>query len=221
MQKSPILAAGFLASLLSSGLAPADEAADKNFGRLSTDGVSAFNDLHLARIAIFDGKTDEAAKFVADAQASLAKARQDDTILTKDEASFKVPGAKPGKRPEPGPAIAWIPIDSEFVLGETFQSTPEKAAAMVTARKGLDKGDGAAALQAIRLAKVDVDYTVALAPLDRSVTDVDAAAKHIAEHDWYAASQSLKLAEDGIRFDEIDDVGSVVGKPVAMNGKGH
>jgi hypothetical protein len=31
-------------------------------------------------------------------------------------------------------------------------------------------------------------------------------------HDYYGASQSLRLAEAGIRYDEIDDVANVSGQ---------
>jgi hypothetical protein len=207
-----------------SGASPADPSAkpdaapgaakiaDKDFGRLSADGVSAFNDIHLARVAIFDGKTDEAAKFVADAKLSLAKARTDDAIFVKAETALE-PTAKDvhpaAKGDATGAGIAWIPIDSEIALGETFQSTPETAAAVVTARKGLEKGDGAKSLEAIRVAKIDVNYTVAVAPLDQSVAEVDEADKLIASHDYYGASQSLRKAEAGVRYDETDDVVNV------------
>ncbi len=195
--------------------------ADKDFGRLSQDGVSAFNDVHLARRAIFDGKTDEAAKFVTDAQASLAKAKGDDTVFQKAESALNEPGQTGAKSAAPtkngtmangGAPIAWIPVDSEIALGESFVSSPEKAAAVVTARKGLEKGENAKSLEAIRLAQIDINYTVAVAPLDQSIADVEQANSLMTSHDYYGASQALRRAEDGIRYDEIDDVANVKGR---------
>ncbi len=197
------------------------KAADKDFGRLSAVGVSAFNDIHMARRAIFDGKTDEAASLIADAQASLAKAKTDDTIFLKAESALRGPAqttakASAGKNVAP---IAWIPIDSEIALGETFESTPEKAAAVVTARKNLEKGENAKSLEAIKLAQIDINFTVAVAPLEQSIADIDQANSLVAKHDYYGASQALKMAEDGIRYDEIDDVAQVRGQATAANAK--
>jgi hypothetical protein len=194
--------------------------ADKDFGRLSADGVSAFSDIHLARMAIFEGKTDEAAKLVADAQASLGKAKGDDTAFMKAESEFRTPAqAAPktqGNQAKMTTPVAWIPIDGDLVLGETFKPTPEKAAAVVTARKGLEKGEGAKSLEAIKLAAIDVDYTMAVVPLEKSITDIDEANKLMTSHDYYGASQSLRLAEAGVRYDEIDDVANVSGQVKAV-----
>ncbi len=187
--------------------------AEKDFGRVSKEGGSAFEDIHLARMAIFDGDTAEAAKYVADAQASLAKAKTDEAVFMKAESALQIPSKAPVKPKGQGEnsdsPIAWIPIDSSIVLGESYEPTPEKAAAVVTAKKSLTKGDGKTALEAIRLEAIDVDYTVTVAPLKQSTSDVDEAAKFIAAHDYYKASQALKQAEDGIRYDEIDDVANV------------
>jgi hypothetical protein len=199
---------------------PADIAATKvaeqEFGRLSTDGISAFEDIHLARLAIFDGRIEEAAQFVTDAQASLAKAKTDQSAFVKAESALHPP--QHGPAPAPAAAVpdatpvTWIPIDGDLALGETFQATPAKAAAIVSARKGLATGDGAKALRTIKLAAIDVNYTLAVAPLERSIAAVDEANTLFANHDYYNASQALRKAEAGIRYDEIDDVANVSGK---------
>jgi hypothetical protein len=81
------------------------------------------------------------------------------------------------------------------------------------------KGEGAKALQVVTVAALDMDYTLALAPLDKSVADIDDAAKLIAARDFYGASQALRHAEAGIRFDEIDDIANVRGGSVPGNAK--
>lgn len=236
MKNSPIVFTGLMASVLligtpaaayaDSSVPPKADArpakiADKDFGHLSTDGVSAFNDLHLARIAIFDGKTDEAAKHITDAQASLGKAKTDSAVFLKAESALRPPAQATPKPPattaKSTTPVAWIPIDADIELGETFQATPEKAAAVVSAKKGLEKGDSAKSLEAIKLASVDVNYTLAVAPLDQSVADVDEANTLMAKHDYYGASQSLKKAEDGIRYDEVDDIADVKNHPATAS----
>jgi hypothetical protein len=193
--------------------------AEKDFGRLSADGMSAFEDIHLARMAIFDGHTDEAAKLVADAKTSLAKAKADGAAFSKAESALRMPADGPAGRGNDATPIMWIPIDSRIDAGETFQPTAERAAAVITAKKHLMKGEGAKALQVVTVAALDMDYTLALAPLDKSVADIDDAAKLIAARDFYGASQAIRHAEAGIRFDEIDDIANVRGGSVPGNAK--
>lgn len=191
--------------------------AARDFGRLSDDGVSAFNDVHQARRAIFDGKTGEAAKFIMDAQASIAKAKIDDTVFMKAEGNMRVPHMGTAKqlaaRDPSNKPMSWIPIDSEIEMGETFVATPDSDSAAVTARKSLEKGDGAASLEAIKTNGLDINYVVALAPVEQSSADINQAASLIGSHDYYGASQALRHAEAGVRYDEFDDVGGVKAAP--------
>ncbi|MGA7807499.1 YfdX family protein, partial [Bradyrhizobium sp.] len=92
--------------------------AGRELGKLSTDGRKAFQDVRLARLAIFDGQTDQAKKYVDEAKASMAKAKTDDTAFTKAEASLKPPAgvsqptATPGGADKPTPSTtptAWLP----------------------------------------------------------------------------------------------------------------
>jgi hypothetical protein len=237
MKALPVLAFGLMTSIIMSGVpntskadtAPAKpnsgegKMADKDFGRLSADGVSAFNDIHLARMAIFDGRTNTATKLVADALASLEKAKTDNTVFMKAESALH-PSAQsaPASRSPAGTAtpVAWIPIDGEVVLDEDFQAAPEKAAAVVNANKSLEKGEGDKALEAIRLAAVDVNYTMAAAPFEQSLADLTQANQLISTHDYFGASQALRKAESGIRYDEIEDVANVKGSGKTATGKG-
>jgi hypothetical protein len=215
MKKLTLPMIGLTISLVATAATAADHTkiAEKDFGLLSADGMSAFEDIHLARLAIFDGKTDEAAKFVSDAKDSLAKAKTDGSAFVKAEASLHMPAqlaAKLASDQKKGiDPVVWIPIDSRIDVGETFQPTTDKAAALVTAQKTLMRGEGPKALQLVKSASLDIDYTLAVAPLEASIKDIDLASLLIASGDYYKASQALKHAEAGIRFDEIDDVADV------------
>ena len=72
---------------------PQQPAADKDFGKVSADGFRAFQDMTLTRIAIFDGRVDDAKKFVNEADTALGKAKTDDTVFTKAEAELKPPAS--------------------------------------------------------------------------------------------------------------------------------
>jgi cytoskeletal protein RodZ len=258
MKHLGIMTLGLLAPTLAAGLcvaAPntdntqtstetaAGKATDKDFGRLSVDGATAFADVHLARVAIFDGNTTEAGKLVADAQSSLDKAKMDNATFMRAESDLHTPPQAASANnaatntaatnktandqaakntPAKTTPIAWIPIDGQLVVGETYQPTTKSDAAVATAKKNLQNGEGDKAMQAIKLAAIDVDYTLVVAPLNQSIADVNQANALIASGDYYGASQALKKAEDGIRYDEIDDVGKVRGqaKTAAANGNG-
>lgn len=186
-------------------------AAMEGFGRLSDDGVSAFNDIHLARMEIFDGDTDRAAKLVSDALASLQRAKSQNEAVTKSETDLQGPSpvGSRGRGRGSEPPIAWLPIDAEIVIGQTYKSSAENAAAIVDANKSLDHGEGDKALERLRMAAIDADYVLALAPLDQSISDVEEASRLIAARDFYGASQALRRAEENVRYDEVDDVAHV------------
>jgi len=195
----------------------ARKAVERDVGKLSKDGAQAFRDMHLARVAIFDADPAKAQDFVGKAQAALAKARTDDAVFNRAEADLKTPAdvsaaktaadtsAKAGK--PAGEQVAWVPVDAQLTLGEDFVATPEKAGAVAEANKHLAKGDRKGALEKLRLADVDVDFVMAVLPLDKTVADVNQAATLLGQGKYYEANALLKTAEDRTRFDVIDAVG--------------
>jgi hypothetical protein len=178
--------------------------AARDFMKLSTDGAVAFRTLHMARIAIFEADPVAAKKMLADARAALAKAKVDSTSFMKAEADLKAPkGMNVTPAAASGPAVAWLPIDGQLTLGEDFVATPAKAAAVAEANKHLEKGQRKEAIEKLKLADVNVMFTMALAPLDRTMADVDMAAKLMDEGKYYEANAAMKKAEDGVRYDSV------------------
>ena len=192
----------------------AQRVVDRDVGKLSKDGAQAFRDLHLARIAIFDAAPDQAKAEIQKAQAALTKAKTDETLFTKAEADLKTPATKPAQaaatpvKAAPGTQpVAWLPIDGQLTLGEDFVATPVKAAAVTDANKSLEKGDQKAAIDKLKLAGIDVNFTMAVVPLAQTTADVDQAASLIGQGKYYEANAVLKKAEDGIRFTMVDAIG--------------
>ncbi|MDI1288137.1 MAG: YfdX family protein [Reyranella sp.] len=177
--------------------------AARDFMKLSTDGAVAFRNLHMARIAIFEADPVAAKKMLADTRAALAKAKVDSTAFTKAEAELKAPKGMNVPTAASGPAVAWLPIDGQLTLGEDFVATPAKAAAVAEANKHLEKGQRKEAIEKLKLADVNVMFTMALAPLDRTMADVDIAAKFMDEGKYYEANAAMKKAEDGVRYDSV------------------
>jgi hypothetical protein len=204
----------FAAEQATQPMAANQTAIDKDVGKLSKDGAQGFRDLQLTRLAIFEADPAQAKDMIGKAQAAFAKAKTDDAVFTKAEADLKTQAAMAGHKAaatksEAAPAskaVAWVPVDAQLVLGDDFVATPEKASAVTEANKNLAKGDQTGALEKLKLAHVDVNFTMAVLPLDKTVADIDQAATLIGQGKYYEANSVLKSAQDGIRFDMIDAV---------------
>uniref|UniRef100_UPI003F8814A4 YfdX family protein n=1 Tax=Methylobacterium sp. NMS12 TaxID=3079766 RepID=UPI003F8814A4 len=196
-------------------------AVDKDVGKLSKDGAQGFRDLQLTRLAIFEANPGQAKDMIAKAQAAFAKARTDDAVFTKAEADLKspadmaahkasAPSDKADTRADTKTAskeqVAWVPVDAQLTLGDDFVATPAKASAVTEANKNLAQGDQKGALEKLKLAHVDVNFTMAVLPLNKTITDVDQAATLINQGKYYEANAALKSAQDNMRFDVIDAV---------------
>ena len=193
---------------------PVAQTVEKDFGKLSADGLKAFRDLRIARLAIFDGQPDQAKKYVDEARTAIAKAKSDDTVFTKDEASLKPPAdmsqkssslqaGTQGTPPSTTPT-AWLPIDGGLTLGEDFVATPAKAASVAKANEQLKKGDHKQALETLKLSDINVSFVMEVAPLDKTVSGIDNAAQLIDSGKYYEGNQALKGVEDGIRFNVVE-----------------
>ena len=99
-----------------------------------------------------------------------------------------------------------MPVDAQLTLGDDFVATPEKASAVTEANKTLAQGNQKGAIEKLKLAHVDVNFTMAVLPLDKTIADVNQAATLIGQGKYYEANAALKSAQDGMRFDVIDAV---------------
>lgn len=223
--------AAFMATVLLSGVAlpggyaMADNTASKDVaveraaGKLSADGARAYRDLRLARLAIFEAKPEDAGRYVAQAKTALDQAKTDEAVFTKAEADLmpmkdtasKTTGPTTMGRQQPPTdgkpdtqPVAWLPVDGQLVLANDFVATPRKTAAVADANKHVAKGDRKAAIERLKLADVDVNFTMAVVPLVKTTDEVNQAAKFIAAGQYYEANVALQTAENGVRFDVID-----------------
>lgn len=205
----------------------ATQNANKELGKLSADGRKAFQEVRLARLAIFNGQADQAKKYVDEAKTSIAKAKADDTAFTKAEAALKPPagvsqrsptqgaGDKPIQSTEP---TAWLPVDGGLTLDEDFVATPGKAAGVAKANDQLKKGDHKQAMETLKLSEINVAFVMEVAPLDKTISGINSAAQLIDSGKYYEGNQALKGVEDGIRYD-VADVNSGPGKASSTSDK--
>ena len=206
--------------------APAKEAnatsqqatADKDLAKFSADGANAFEAIALTRRAIFDGRTDDAKKFVAVAEAGFNKAKTDNTVYTKAEADLKPPPAKGAVAPAAAPTaatdakmkapIAWVPIDGSISISEDITGNTAKTAAVDDANKSLQSGDRDAAVKKLKVAGIEVAIVLAVMPIDMTIDKVHQAAVLIDAGKYYEGSQELRLAQANERFDMIGNLGT-------------
>ncbi len=211
MRISTVAAAFVAVSLGAAGAAVAADqngkpamVADKDLSKLSIDGAGAYQDISLARLAIYDGKPDMATKLVSEAATSLSHAKSDDAVFMKAESDLTPPKTDKADAKTmiaSKNAVAWVPVDGQFMIDETL--TPTKANAVDQANKHLRNGEPDKAKEALKVASVDADYVVTLAPLVQTMQDVQKASQMLSTHDYYGASQQLREAQMGVRYDTV------------------
>jgi hypothetical protein len=196
-----------------SAAAPKSEA-EKTLLRLSQDGYSAMRSIRAARIALFNGKTETVSGLLHSAIASLHAAEKEAPTFTL-KVNESVSGKSVEKESESG-KVDLIPIDATLALADDYVLTPEKAAHIAKANEHLKKGQHKEALEELRLADVDLNYTRTLMPIKASTKHVEQAIKLLGEHKYYEANLALKAVEDGLTIDTVD-----VAEPLgAQSGKG-
>ncbi|WP_034995328.1 YfdX family protein [Beijerinckia mobilis] len=177
----------------------------KDFANLSADGHLAFEDIDLARQALFDGDPQSAVKLVTEAQQALGRAKNDDAIFLKDAgkgAAAPAEASKAAEKPNDAekPAVAWIPVDGEFVLNESLTASRIKNAAVATANRHLRQGHPGKAHEVLKVTGAEADFILVVAPLQATTDAVAHAASLLDAKDYYNAGLALKEAQEGLRY---------------------
>lgn len=185
------------------------ETAARDYTKLSEDGFSAFRNIHLARLALFDGKVGKAKKFVSNAQSALTKADTDDAAFVSAMADLQPP--KAAKKPHGKPAnidvnqkIKWLPIDAEMALTEEYVVIPKNQAAVAKANTQLKQGDRKGAIDTLQVAGVDLEYSTVLLPIEHTKTALKSTVKELDSDKYYQANLTLKGIEDSMMVDVSD-----------------
>jgi hypothetical protein len=180
-------------------------AADQALAKLSDQGNQAIQEIDVARIAIFNGHPNLAQQLIKRAQLSLTKAEADGTAFNKAEADLK--GSPQHPNPAPGAdssSVQWLPIGVDMTLEGDYATDPKKAAAVAAANVHLKKGERDQAIQTLRLADINLSYTMAVLPVKSAVASIDEASTLLANGKYYEANLSLKRVQDSVRYDWMD-----------------
>ncbi|MEW9585043.1 YfdX family protein [Paraburkholderia sp. DGU8] len=183
---------------------PASQTAD--MGRLSSSGSQAFDEIQQPRLAIFGGRPALATKLVKEAQQSMKAAQADNTAFMKAESDLKIPPSMTyqSSSTKSTTPISWLPVGADVTVTDDFAARPSHAKAVASANEQLKKGKPSAAMQLLKLADVDVSYTMEVVPLRETVSDVDKAAGLLSAEKYYEANQMLKQVQDSVRYDWVN-----------------
>lgn len=156
---------------------------ERTFIRLSEDGAKAARTVSLARVAIFDGQTQEAKDLLDQAKTALDAA-------TKDVDKLAI---KTSKHNDLGPMV---PIDARLSVIDAYTLTPEKKTEIGKVNEHLKKGETKKALEVLRPIDVQLTLTSMFMPLKPTTKAVEQAKTLLADHQYYEANLALKKAED-------------------------
>ncbi len=91
-----------------------------------------------------------------------------------------------------------------MTVTDDFAAKPSQAKAVASANEQLKSGKPGAAMKVLKLADVNVSYTMAVVPLRQTIADVDKAAGLLSMDKYYEANQTLKQVQDSVRYDWVD-----------------
>lgn len=203
-----LLIATYCSATVQAAESPGTVASD--MGKVSGKGNEAFQDIEFARLAIFNGHGPQAGKLVHAAQKSLQAAQADNTAFTKAEKDLKLPPSASGAPraqsdvARASKALVWLPVGADVTITDNFAQSPEKSKAVASANEHIKQGQRDQALSALKVANINVAYTMELVPLKLVIADVDDAARLISQHKYYEANDALRQAIASVRYDWVD-----------------
>lgn len=168
---------------------------DKALLRISGEVVAALQNVRAARVAIFNGDTDNAKKLMAS--------------ITKDFDAAKSSASDITITPQKSDAAKdrYVPFDVSMALAEGFTPTQDKAEPLKQAHEQMTNGDQKQAAEVLRLADIDVVVSAALLPIDGTTQNAADASKLMDQGKYYEANLALKKIEDSILVDTYDLTG--------------
>ncbi len=184
-----------------SAAAPKDET-EKTLLKLSQDGFNAMRFVRAARVSLFNGKTDQVPELLKDAKTALESAEKEAPSFAV-KVSESLNGKSAGTESETE-KVDVIPIDASIAVADDYVLTNEKKAHIAKANEHFKKGQSKEAMEELRLADVDLNYTRTLMPLNSTMKHVDQALKLLGEHKYYEANLALKAAEDGLTIETVN-----------------
>lgn len=214
---SALFVFGALAVSLSSGVALAEAAKDAEPSpavEVSRESADAMRNIRAARVALFEGETGAATRYIDVAKDDLTEAKKlapqtQVTVETKRTVGDEqVAKSETTEITDQVPIDAWLGISEDFVLDQAQNDALAKADAHLKA------GDHKQAIETLKGADIAVSVTRVLMPVGATARHVDDAQKMMKEDKYYEANLALRAAEAGLVTDEV-----LMHAPVSKDGK--
>ncbi len=166
--------------------APVSEKEQQAIVKTVDEAFKGLRETRAARLAIFNGSPEMAVRFVAEAKKDLEAAKS-------SMGDFSMPDITPTLKDD-----SYIPFDSAMAVSEGFVPTAEKEQTLNKANEHLAKGENKEAIEALKLANIDVTVSAAFLPAKASLEHVNDAEKLLKDKKYYEANLALKAIEDSI-----------------------
>jgi hypothetical protein len=168
----------------------ANKATDKEFIKVSEDAQMTMRNVHAARLAIYNGMTDQAQTYV-------------DAAVARVEATMKDANKYAVNTKAPHDNDVYVPFDSSLAVADDFVPNPAKMKHIAKANEHLRKGEKKEALEVLKLGDVDVSIGTELVPVKLAKQHIDEAAKLVDEGKYYDANLVLKSVEDAVVVETV------------------
>ena len=177
-------------------------AKDKAFIKFSDAGNTAIQDIRAARFAIFNGQTSAASALIEGAIVATTKAKSDAPEFARTT-SKSVDGKEVSSSSAEREAMS-VPVDGQLLVSDDFVMTPEKKAHIDKANTHLKNGERSKAIEELKLADIDVGYSVVWMPMTSALKHLDQAMKFDKDGKYYEANLALKAIEDSLVVDTVN-----------------
>ncbi len=177
--------------------------------KFSANGHAAIDAIIAARVAMFEGHPKASIDLMVKAEQAMAAAEREAPDFKMETAHTRAGSADQG--------AAYVPVDARMSMAEDYVRTPEKQAHIDNANKSMKSGDTQGAIRELKLAGIDVNYTLVLMPIASSENHLQMALTLADAGKYYESTVALKAIEDGL----IADTESMVALPASAPAAGN
>lgn len=182
------------------GTPSAEDAQAREMMRFSHHGHDAIVDIGAARIGLFDGHPKAAIQLMNSAQTAIDAAQREssDFKMPQNPRGTHTAGGKKMNDSQISGGATMVPVDGRMSFGEEYVATPEKQSHIDKANQHLKNGETRQAIEELKLAGVDVSFTLVLMPIDTSRQELQQALSLAKQGKYYEANLQLKKIEDSL-----------------------
>ena len=178
--------------------------------KFSANGHAALDAIVAARVAMFEGHPKASIDLMVKAEQAMAAAEREAPDFKMETSHTRVGSAA-------NQGATYVPVDARMSMAEDYVRTPEKQGHIDNANKNMKSGDTQGAIRELKLAGIDVNYTLVLMPIASSENHLQMALTLADAGKYYESTVALKAIEDGL----IADTESMLALPASAPAAGN